>query len=243
MKETVIARRKDYKKEFVNGVSHKEILENSYKDVQVYYTVLQAGTTWNPEKYAFEDKCQFFIFVKGTGYVTTKQWSYNIKEAGVFVPNFDRENFGIYAAEELECVHIIANMSEYDIKDMKAGAISLPRFRLMSEGWTYDEDFKAPGTKSCMLVEHRNLGRFSTGATFGKGPSCNGTHTHPDLEQWYIVLPGSKFTYTSGGDTTIMTEGDVSYTPHGVAHSSESFAGEQLDYIWFELCEDGYVGE
>ena len=63
MKETVIARRKDYKKEFVNGISHKEILANSYKDVQVYYTVLQAGTTWNPEKYAFEDKFQLIFHI------------------------------------------------------------------------------------------------------------------------------------------------------------------------------------
>ena len=37
----------------------------------------------------------------------------------------------------------------------------LPRFRTISQGWTYDEDFKDNSvTTSMMLLEHRNLGRL-----------------------------------------------------------------------------------
>ena len=40
----------------------------------------------------------------------------------------------------------------------------LPRFRTISQGWTYDEDFKDNSvTTSMMLLEHSNLGRLYMG--------------------------------------------------------------------------------
>ena len=42
-----------------------------------------------------------------------------------------------------------------------------------------------------------------------------GQHIHNELVQWYIPLPGSKLTYTAGGDQYPMQGGDVSFTPTG----------------------------
>ena len=116
--------------------------------------------------------------------------------------------------------------------------------RGISEGWTYDEDFKDNDTTtSIMLLEHRNLGRLSMGCVRGTGPIEIGQHIHNELAQWYFPLPGSEFIYTAGGEEVKMTGGDLSFTPTGFWHGSKVEAGKQCDYIWFEMCIDGYPGE
>ena len=40
-----------------------------------------------------------------------------------------------------------------------------------------------------------------------------------------------------------MTGGDLSYTPTGFWHGSRVEAGKKCDYIWFEMCLEGYPGE
>ena len=39
-----------------------------------------------------------------------------------------------------------------------------------------------------------------------------------------------------------LTEGDITFTPHGSHHGSWCEEGENYKYIWFELCTDGYPG-
>ena len=84
MKKTVVSRRKDLSPKFENGLSRTEILAGSYDQVKLNYCVMEDKTSWKPELYKFEDKCQIFIFVKGTGYITTSQRAYNITEADVY---------------------------------------------------------------------------------------------------------------------------------------------------------------
>ena len=91
--------------------------------------------------------------------------------------------------------------------------------------------------------EHRNLGRLSMGCVKGNGPIEIGQHIHNELAQWYFPLPGSDFIYTAGGEEVHMTGGDLSYTPTGFWHGSRVEAGKKCDYIWFEMCIEGYPGE
>ena len=121
--------------------------------------------------------------------------------------------------------------------------MSLPRFRGVSEAWHYKEDFTGADIQQMMMLEHRNLGRLSMGANFGTGPNYIGQHIHNELAQWYFPLPGSDFIYTAGGEEVHMTGGDLSYTPTGFWHGSRVEAGKKCDYIWFEMCIEGYPGE
>ena len=69
-------------------------------------------------------------------------------------------------AAPLEFLHIITELSDYDKTCLVESRMVLPRFRGILEGWTYDEDFKDNDTTtSIMLLEHRNLGRLSMGAS------------------------------------------------------------------------------
>ena len=141
------------------------------------------------------------------------------QEPGVFVPEFDAERFTITCSADskqpLEFLHIITELSDYDKTCLVESRMVLPRFRGISEGWTYDEDFKDNDTTtSIMLLEHRNLGRLSMGCVRGTGPIEIGQHIHNELAQWYFPLPGSEFIYTAGGEEVKMTGGDPVLHPH-----------------------------
>lgn len=241
-----IHRQADLKHEFIDGLSRQPVLVGEYSQVSFEKCAMKPGTKWAPELYKFGDKVQIFVFTKGKGYITTPRQAFNINEVTVFIPEFDVEEFVIHCStdspSDFEFLHIIGEMSDYDVKDMSQSRITLPRCRAISECWTYEEPFKGPGTTSCMLIEHRNLGRFSMGATLGQGPTFVGNHIHNELEQWYYALPGSSFTYTAEDESVEVNEGDLTYTVHGSVHGSIAKEGQQFDYIWFELCEDGYPG-
>lgn len=242
-----VSKESEIEHEFMNGLSRKPVLVGESSQAAFEKCALAPGCSWSPPLYSMEEKQQLFLFSKGTGYITTPRKAFNISEVSVFVPEFDQEPFQIHGASNSDCplefLHIEAVMSEYDQTTMRESRMALPRFRGLSEAWAYEEDFKGPGTTSVMLLEHRNLGRLSMGATLGQGPTYVGEHIHNELEQWYYVLPGSRFTYTAEGEEVLMQAGDLSYTIQGSRHGSKTEEGEQFDYIWFELCLNGYPGE
>ena len=242
-----ISRKKDANHVFdERGISRVPVLVGAYDQAAFTRMLIKPGVSYTPELFSFDDRQQLFVFSSGKGYITTPREAFNIWETAVFVPDFDREVFTVHASsdspESLEVLHITAKMSDYDKKDMGCTHLTLPRFRGLSQCWTYEERFKGPGIKSLMLIEHRNLGRLSMGAVLGYGPSYVGEHIHNELEQWYYVLPGSSFTYTAEGEEHHMSSGDLSYTRRSSHHGCKVAEGEKFDYIWFELCEDGYPG-
>lgn len=242
-----VARHKDVKYEYVNGFSKFPVLAGEYDQASFEMCSLKPGCKIVPDLYSVTEHNQLFIFTKGKGFITTPRTAFNITEVSVFVPEFNKETFEIHASIDsegpLEFLHIVTELNDYDKSCLVESRMTLPRFRGLSQAWTYEEDFKEPGTKSLMLIEHRNLGRLSMGAVLGKGPSTVGQHIHNELVQWYFPLPGSSFTYTAGGEEVHMSGGDLSYTPCGFYHGSTAAEGEVFDYIWFELCENGYPGE
>jgi len=232
----------DTKLDFVNGFARTTMLPGAYPDTDVNKCVLKAGQTWEAELYDFEDKVQLFFFISGKGIVILPDEAFNITERAVFVPYFDKDKLVIKAAEnaDLEFLQFVCKQTDFDKKMMNTIRTTLPRFKLVSECETYDEPFKGPGTKSPILVMHRLFGKFSMGATLGKGPSFVGEHKHMDLVQWYYMLPGSKIKYTAAGKEVELVGGDLSYTAEAVPHGSVTEDGDQMDYMWFEVASHGY---
>lgn len=231
------------KKEFVNGLSRVGVLVGEYQDMEIFRCTLEAGATWSPTLYQEQEKCQMLVFTQGTGYVATPHKAFNIDEVAVFVPEFDREPFQIQADTELSVLQIVATLNDYDRENLEESRISLPRFRPVSQAWTYVENFKSADIRSYTLIEHRMLGRLSMGAVYGTGPNVVGQHIHNELQQWYYALPGAQFTYQVSGEEIPFEAGDLSYTPSGNYHGTSAIEGQRFDYIWFELCENGYPGQ
>ena len=224
-----VSRAKDIVYDFDdNGVARVPILVGECKDCALERVAIKPGCDWTPELYKLEEHNQVFLIMDGEGYIRTPRRVYNIDEQAVFVPEFDKE------------IH------PFDLDCLTNARMSLPRFRKLSEAWLYKEFNTAENVQQLTLLEHRNLGRLSMGGTIDQGPTKVGTHIHNELEQWYIVLPGSEFTYYAERDGVReeihVTEGDITFTPHGSHHGSWCEEGEAYKYIWFELCTDGYPG-
>ena len=219
-----IAKRKDVTFEYdANGFAQEEVLKGECDQAKFVRCSLQPGKSVKPELYSTVEHTQVFLFLEGKGYITTPRKGFNIKnEFAVFVPDYDTEEFEITCSADskkpLEYIHIVTELNYY-------------------------EDFKDDSIENKMLLEHRNLGRVSCGAVLGKGPSVVGQHIHDALMQWYIILPGSKMTYTAGDESHVMEGGDISYTPTGYYHGSEVKEGDTLDYVWFEMVMECYPGE
>ena len=242
----LVARKKDLVGEFdENGLSRVEILPGAAPCMKAYKCILKAGCSWKPELYAYKDKTQFFAFITATGYVTTESQCWQITGPANFVPNYDEETFTIFSGkQDLEFYHFVGEMDHHDIERMDYIHMELPRFRLFKDAWRYVEGFNTSIASTCQshhVMEHRFLGRYSMGWNVGAGPSVIGTHIHPDLDQWYIIMPGGSMTYTADGESTHVSEGDVTYTGMNTPHGSEIAADERINYFWVECAINGYA--
>lgn len=95
-----ITRKEDIMLKFCDGYAKTEVLKDAYPLVRTYKCLLKAGYTVEPEIYS--DKIQVFSFTSGTGYICGKKKAYNIDELSFYIPDFDREKFSFYAAEDME---------------------------------------------------------------------------------------------------------------------------------------------
>lgn len=227
-----------------NGFSRVEILPGACADMKAYKCILKAGKVWKPELYAYGDKTQFFAFVTPTGFVATENEAWNITSPANCVPNYDADKVYIHAGrDDLMFYQFVGLMNDYDMKRMDYIHIELPRFRPFKDAWRYTEGFTGGIGSTCKshhVMEHRFMGRYSMGWNIGEGPSIIGQHIHPDLDQWYFILPGSAMTYTTDEGSVHVTGGDVTYTKMGVSHGSSLEAGERFDYFWVEIAVNGY---
>ena len=234
-----------------NGLARTPILTGECKDCEIERVSLKPGCDWTPDLYKLEEHNQVFLFMDGEGYVRTPREVFNIDEQAVFVPEFDKEQFTIHCSPKskkpLMIMHAVSEINDYDLNCLRNARMALPRFRRLSEAWLYKEHNTAENVQQLTLLEHRNLGRLSMGVTIDQGPTEVGSHIHNELEQWYIALPGSKFTYFAEKDGVReeieIREGDITFTAHSTHHGSWCKEGEAYKYIWFELCTNGYPGD
>lgn len=219
---------------FEDGLSKVEMLPGSHRDVQAYRCILKAGSTFKPE--VFADKNQIFFFVSGNGYITTKICAYNITESAVFIPEFDCDHFGIYAAAtDLEYLEIQIALTEQDKETLHKSRYTLPRFRLLSECDRYEEGFKSKSVISYSVVLRRRLARASMGVVYAPGPDYVGTHSHEVLQQWFYGLPGADYDFTAGNETIHIGAGDWAFIREKTPHSVDTKPGGLCNYVWFEL--------
>ena len=235
MSSLVIQKKKDIREIFEGGLGRAELSSGDFPHIHPYKCTLKSGQTWQANVYAMNDKVQMLYFISGIGYVATENRAYNIEERGVFVPDFDNEKFFLRAAgQDLEFLHIVCSLTDYDKKRLQEIRIATPRFWPESQCWRYEEGFKNKSVKSYNCINNRFFATYSMGAVVGKGPVVVGQHTHPDLAQWYYAFPGSSFNYEVAGEHVMVEEGDWLYIPNEISHGSICPADNTLDYVWFE---------
>lgn len=215
------------------GLEKGWMLPDMLEGVETIKCRQAAGSKVTPQLYS--SKIQIFFFTRGTGYIGTKKEAYNVTEVAVYIPMQDTEEFFIQAGTDMEYLHFIVEMNEFDHTEFNKVRVVLPYFCLLSNCVQYYEGFKGPSVKSYTIVEHDNLARISMGVVTGEGPDDVGEHVHDTLQQWYYGLDGGKFSFSAGGDSVQMEEGDFSCIPPQTPHSVHSSAGEKINYVWFEM--------
>ena len=180
-----IARREEGPKEFRNGYGEADWLPGVYPLIHTYKCVLKAGCSISPELYA--DKTQLFCFTEGTGYITNSKRAYNIDELSFFIPDFEADQFTIYAATDLEYMKLVVDMLESDKAAYVDTHMVLPSFKKFSELEEYDQSCKGPNTRSWSVVHSGNLGRVLMGIVCAEGEGTD-EKGHPSVAQWNYCL-------------------------------------------------------
>ena len=101
----------------------------SYTHLDVYK---RQGTTYVPTQ-TYTDKTVLYIFGAGKGYVATEENSYNINnELCFYVADLDNGKYAIHAVTDMEFMHLVVDMNEYDLKIYSEFHYKLPYFRALS---------------------------------------------------------------------------------------------------------------
>lgn len=233
-------RDEDIKREYKDGVCEVELLPGNFKGHRHYKVYLKAGTTYVPAE-TYTDKTVIYIFGAGKGYVATEENSYNINhELCFFVPDLDNGKYAIHAVTDMEFMHLIVDMNEYDLKIYHETHYTLPYFRTMEQCPQYWQNCKGPTTKNWLILPGKNVGRVSLGVcrAIGQEGVDEGTieKGHTGVHQWNYCLGNSDFKMkVQDNDEIVCHGGDWSFIPAGLDHSMiPSAPGKELFYVWFE---------
>ncbi|MGP1508598.1 MAG: hypothetical protein ACTTJW_06970 [Sphaerochaeta sp.] len=229
-----VARKEDGPKKFVNGYGEVEILKGTHPLVRTFMCELKAGSNVNLE--LFKDKIAVYCFIKGEGYITTKNHAFNINEISFFVPNFNLEDVRLYAVSDLQIVKFVTTMLESDKARYKKTHTLLPFFKPLSQADKYTQDCKGPNTISWSIIHPGSLARELCGVVkaYGKG---EGTveKGHPSVDQWNVIIDGSDLELDVEGEKVHHVGGEVSYIVAGPDHSLiPSDDNSMAFYIWYE---------
>ena len=233
-------RDEDIKREYQNGVCEVEVLPGNFKGHHHYKVYLKAGTTYVPTQ-TYTDKTVLYIFGAGKGYVATEENRYNINnELCFYVADLDNGKYAIHAVTDMEFMHLVVDMNEYDLKIYSEFHYKLPYFRALSQCPQYIQDCKGPTTESWSVLPGKIVGRVSLGVcrAVGREGVDEGTieKGHTGVHQWNYCLGDSDFRLkVQGSDEIICHSGDWSFIPAGLDHSMiPSAPGKELFYVWFE---------
>lgn len=227
-----VARRADNPKEFANGFAKTLWLGDVHPLVKGYKCLLKAGHTVQPELY--DTKTVVFLFSHGTGYVAGKNKAHNVDGVSVYIPDFKKENYSIYAATDMEFMMVLVDMLDSDLRGFADTHMLLPYFKRVEDAMEYTQSCKGPNTRSWSMIPSGMCARVLAGIVKadGEGTTEKG---HPSVDQWNYTLPGSDFALTVEDEQIQHSEGEWSFVPAGLDHSLVSQPGKTVYYVWFEL--------
>lgn len=221
---------KDYDE---HGFAMSELLAGTYEGgIKNYKCFLKAGCSVSPELYS--DRTVLCMFGKGTGYVSSKSGTNRITELCFYAPDFDREPYTVYAAQDMEFILSVVEMNQWDRELFEASHVHLPFFLSVSDAIKYDQDCKGPHTTSWHILSPKMLGRIMVGVVRadGEGTTEKG---HPKVHQWNYCVGNSDFNLTVGDCPTVGHKaGDWSFIPAGPDHALVAEPGKEVYYVWYE---------
>ena len=226
-------------KEVQPGFYQADLLPGSMAGVETYKCRLKAGALCRLK--SWEDKAAAVFFISGKGSVSEGDAFFAVTERAVFCPEIGGSDYVIQAAQEMEFVLFVQEMSEEDKKHYDMYHIVLPWFNTAANWHLYTEGFRNEALKSYACLHQYYVSRMSLGEVVGPGNAKLDPHKHPELFQWFYGLPGTDpFLFQAGEETTDVEEGDWICIPNETWHIvSPKKDNDFVDYVWFEVVVPG----
>lgn len=216
-----------------HGFAVSELLPGTYHGgVRNYKCFLKAGCEVSPDLY--KEETVILMFGRGRGYISSRSEMHNITELSFYAPDFDREAYTIYAAEDMEFVMSVVEMNQWDKELFKSSHVHLPFFIKLSDSIKYDQDCKGPNTTSWHILGPKMLGRVMIGVVraVGEGTTEKG---HPKVHQWNYCIGNADFNLKVADCPAVNHKaGDWSFIPAGSDHALVADPGKEVYYVWYE---------
>lgn len=216
-----------------SGIERTEMLPDRVGGVHTYKCRVKAGQ--NVELETFAETTTLYYFTMGKGYVTTATKAFNITEPSLFVPELAPADQQLYAVTDMEFLQLTCDMIDEDKELWSHWHIKLPYFLPVSNCIEYTEGFRPEAIHAYSILDRHWVTRMTMGAIIGEGPNKADPHKHHNLYQWYYGMPGTKFIYTAGDETIVLSDGDFAFIPTNIMHAIEIDPGETVNYVWFEI--------
>jgi predicted alpha-1,2-mannosidase len=219
-------------------VSAHEVLAGIVQGVKTDYI-----TVVGPGKYTEQDHAGsevIWLFIGGSGSITTRGQSFNIKDETVaYAPQDWLWDIQVPESETLLAVRITKQLTADDVDDLR-GPLYLknntgPYVKKFVDCIPYGEAIKSAKTISRTLLPEYVVPRLSIGTVETTGPDKVGRHKHAMLEQFFLGLKTNN-SYVSADDARIAFPPlSILHIPLGSMHGAEVTDGNKLYYVWMDF--------
>ena len=224
------------------GIERIELTPGSHDEVRFFKYFMKAGSSLTPE--LFDDRAVLYVFghIAGQeGYIKDSHQIYSVNTVCFYAPDYDREEYTIFAETDMEFVQVIAHMDSHDWEVSKEVTVALPFFRREEQCERYDQDCKTPGTisRTVLFGEFDRLGRLTCGICEARDGNGTIEKGHPEVEQWNYALEGADYWMKTGSEPEqelyFRKAGDWDYIPAGMDHTLYADSGKYMHYAWIEF--------
>lgn len=221
-------------------VYSQPILENEIAGIYVeHVAITDKNETVDFSKDGYKT---IYLFIKGSGSVTTADTSYDIVPETILLPNI-AEKITVKAASNntLHYLKIVAELTaqdQVDLQEFPADNTQTVYYAKFTDCQAYTEPIKSPNTISRTILPNKIIPRIAMGTVQTTGPDEVGAHEHPMLEQLFLGLTDNHCVVYADEAEVVFPQYSVLHIPLGSRHSVSVAEDEVMYYIWMDFFLD-----
>lgn len=216
-------------------------IPSGLKDDRVKFRrcVLKAGDSVSPTL-SSEDLI-VLLFDGQEGYITTSGNIYNIKEASMFCPDFDRVPYTIHAVKDIQYMMCTFKMNDWDKEFYNGWHLTFPFFSKYSDGVRFRHGERSAELSSYSLIQPFQIGHLSLNYITGVGGSIV-SEGNTIQHRWLYPVNDASFTISvSGKEEEGRGNETMHYIPMGSPCCVKSDASGAISCFCIEYFEDADI--
>ena len=215
----------------------QSILENEINGIRVEHVAITSENVMID--HSKEGYKTIYLFILGTGDVTTENLSYAIIPETILLPNIVN-NITITPSKQstLHYLKITCKLTAEDLIDLKQFPTKNTQdvyYAKFTDCRSYTEAIKSPNTTSRTILPNKYIPRIAMGTVQTKGPDKVGAHEHPMLEQLFLGLSNNNCIVYADDAKVEFQAYSILHIPLGSSHSVSVEKDEIMYYVWMDF--------